>query len=180
MDGMDGWGSMMPQKIIESRNPDGYIKTRPECVPRPDRFRVQMGICICMCVWDIWIYMCIELNGNPGITCGPTNERNSPSCSAQPPDENPLIQIQESNHHRHDHATIYTNNFPVPFPIPISLPESESEVVKKIKRKTSLTSLYTYLCLNTQQTQNWCGIQPETTAGHMMAPGWHHDGAVTS
>ena len=67
------------------------------------------------------------------------------SCTAQPPDENPLIQIQESNHHRHDHATIYTNNFPVPFPIPISLPESESEALKKIKRKTSLTSLYVFV-----------------------------------
>ena len=31
-----------------TQNPDGYIKTRPECVPRPDRFRVQMGIWICM------------------------------------------------------------------------------------------------------------------------------------
>ena len=66
---------------------------------------------------------------------------------AQPPDENPLIQIQESNHHRHDHATIYTNNFPVPFPIPISLPEPEFEVVKKNQKK-NIDYVTRYLCLN--------------------------------
>ena len=58
MDGMDGWmGVDDATENYRIQNPDGYIKTRPECVPRPDRFRVQMGICICICVRDMDIYV---------------------------------------------------------------------------------------------------------------------------
>ena len=45
MNGWNGWmGVDDATENYRTKNPDGYIKVRPECVPRPDRFRVQMGI----------------------------------------------------------------------------------------------------------------------------------------
>ena len=41
-------------------------------------------------------------------------------------------------------------------------------------------ALHVQIPQHTQQTQNWCGIHPEATAGHIMGTGWHRDGAVTS